>query len=84
MLVLGSVTKLQHPHKKQNEHSNPNKIYKFPNQHNPRQHRQTVKKSMGNSRDPQGHGTPETGKRDPYYSHTIPISLGILMGVVWE
>ena len=20
----------------------------------------------------------------PYYSHTIPISLGILMGVVWE
>ena len=20
----------------------------------------------------------------PYYSHTIPISLGILMGIVWE
>ena len=27
---------------------------------------------------------PPYGKRDPYYSHTIPISLGILMGVVWE
>ena len=27
---------------------------------------------------------PHYGKRDPYYSHTIPISLGILMGVVWE
>ena len=25
---------------------------------------------------------PPYGKRDPYYSHTIPISLGILMGVV--
>ena len=24
---------------------------------------------------------PPYGKRDPYYSHTIPISLGILMGV---
>ena len=35
-------------------------------------------------KDHQGHGTPENGKRDPYYSHTIPISLGILMGVVWE
>ena len=23
---------------------------------------------------------PPYGKRDPYYSHTVPISLGILMG----
>ena len=30
------------------------------------------------TRDCQGHGTPLYGKRDPYYSHTIPISLGIL------
>ena len=30
---------------------------------------------------PQGHGTPENGKRDPYYSHIIPISLGIR---TWE
>ena len=32
-------------------------------------------------RDPQRHGTPENGKRDPY---KLPISLGILMGIVWE
>ena len=35
-------------------------------------------------RDCQGHGNPLYGKWDPYYSHTIPISLGILMGVAWE
>ena len=29
-------------------------------------------------------GTPPYGKGDPYYSHTIPTSLWILMGVVWE
>ena len=27
---------------------------------------------------------PPYGKREPYYSHTIPISLGILVGIVWE
>ena len=26
---------------------------------------------------------PPYGKRDPYYSHTIPISLGSLVGIVW-
>ena len=42
------------------------------------------------TRDCQGHGTPLYGKRDPYYSHTIPISLGFFrdsygsgMGIVW-
>ena len=27
---------------------------------------------------------PPYGKRDPYYSHIIPILQGILMGMVWE
>ena len=35
-------------------------------------------------RDPQGHGTPENGKRDPYYSHIFRDSYGSGMGIVWE
>ena len=35
-------------------------------------------------RDPQGHGTPENGKRDPYDSHTTPIRIPKDMGIVWE
>ena len=42
---------------------------------------ENVEKSREILGTPQGHGTPENAKRDPYYSHTIPISLGILMGV---
>ena len=28
-------------------------------------------------------GTPENGKRDPYYSHTTPIRIPKDMGMVW-
>ena len=38
----------------------------------------------GNFRDPQGHGTPENGKRDPYHSHIFRDSYGSGMGIVWE
>ena len=36
--------------------------------------------SMGFSGIPQGHGTPENGKRDPYHSHIFKDSCGSGMG----
>ncbi len=38
---------------------------------------------MGFSGTP-NNGTPENGKRDPYYSHTTPIKIPKDMGIVWE
>ena len=40
-------------------------------------------KVNGDSRDPQGHGTPPYGKRDPYYFHTTPIRIPKDMGIIW-
>ena len=35
-------------------------------------------------RDLQGHGTPENGKWDPYYSHIFRDYYGSGMGIAWE
>ena len=40
-----------------------------------------VPRPPGIFRDPQGHGTPENGKRDPYYSHTTRIFESLK---IWE